>query len=42
VGYPVALVADQSWGWLVVTLGGILLAALVLVTVRRIDRSAGR
>ena len=40
VGYPVALAADQQWGWLLVTLGGVLLAALVVVTVHRIDRSA--
>jgi hypothetical protein len=40
VGYPVALVADQPWGWVLVTLGGVLLAALVVVTVRRVDRSA--
>ena len=40
VGYPVALAADQQWGWLLVTLGGALLAALVVVTVRRIDRRA--
>jgi type VI protein secretion system component VasK len=40
VGYPLALVADSPWGWLLVTLGGVLLAALVVVTVRRIDRSS--
>lgn len=38
VGYPVALAADQPWGWILVTLGGVLLAALVVVTVRRIER----
>ena len=39
-GYPLALVADSPWGWLLVTLGGVLLAGLVVVTVRRIDRSS--
>jgi hypothetical protein len=39
-GYPIALVADSPWGWLLVTLGGVLLATLVVVTVRRIDRSS--
>ncbi len=38
VGYPVAIAADQQWGWLLVTLGGVLLAGLVVVTVRRVDR----
>ena len=27
---------DQPWGWVLVTLGGVLLAALVVVTVRRV------
>ena len=40
VGYPVALAADQPWGWLLVTLGGVLLVGLLFVTVRRIDRGA--
>ena len=40
VGYPVALAADQSWGWLLVTLGGVLLMALLVTVVRRIDRRA--
>ena len=39
-GYPLALVLDSPWGWLLVTLGGVLLAALVVVTVRRIDRGS--
>jgi len=38
LGYPIALGLDSPWGWLLVTLGGVLLAALVVVTVRRIDR----
>ena len=40
VGYPVALAADQSWGWLLVTMGGVLLVALLVTIVRRIDRRA--
>jgi hypothetical protein len=39
IGYPVALVANQPWGWLLVTLGGVLLLWLGVVTIRRVDRS---
>ena len=39
LGYPIALIADNPLGWLLVTLGGVVLAALLVVTVRRIDRS---
>ena len=38
LGYPIALGLDSPWGWLLVTLGGVLLAALLVVTIRRIDR----
>jgi hypothetical protein len=40
VGYPVALAANMQWGWLLVTLGGVLLLWLIFVTIRRIDRRA--
>jgi hypothetical protein len=40
VGYPLALAGGVAFGWVLVTLGGVVLAALVLVTVRRIDRGA--
>ena len=39
LGYPIALVANSPWGWLLVTLGGVVLVALLVVTIRRIDRS---
>jgi hypothetical protein len=39
LGYPIALIADNPLGWVLVTLGGVVLAALLVVTVRRIDRS---
>jgi len=38
LGYPIALGLDSPWGWLLVTLGGVLLAALLVITIRRIDR----
>lgn len=40
VGYPVALLANAAIGWSLVTLGGVLLLALGVVTVRRVHRSA--
>ena len=40
VGYPLALVADLSWGWLLVMLGGLLLIGLGAVTVARIHRGS--
>jgi ABC-type enterobactin transport system permease subunit len=36
IGYPVALVVDSPVGWVFVTLGGIFLLLLGIVTVRRI------
>jgi ABC-type enterobactin transport system permease subunit len=36
IGYPVALVVDSPVGWVFVTLGGIFLLVLGIVTVRRI------
>jgi hypothetical protein len=39
LGYPIALIADNPLGWVLVTMGGVLLAILLAVTVRRIDRS---
>jgi hypothetical protein len=38
VGYPVALVAHSGVGWVFVSVGGVFLLALGVVTVRRIDR----
>ncbi len=37
VGYPVALVAGSPTGWVLVSLGGLLLLALGIVTIRRIQ-----
>jgi hypothetical protein len=39
IGYPVALVVDSSIGWVLVTLGGVFLLALGVVTIRRVHRS---
>ena len=39
LGYPIALIGNNPWGWLLVTLGGVLLVALLVVTIRRIDRN---
>ena len=39
VGYPLALVVGSPFGWVLVTLGGVFLLALGVVTVRRIHRS---
>ena len=41
VGYPLALVADQGLGWVLVMLGGVCLLGLGIVTVRRIHRGSG-
>ena len=41
VGYPLALVVGSPFGWVLVTLGGFLLLAFGVVTVRRIHRSSG-
>ena len=39
VGYPLALMVGSPFGWVLVTLGGVFLLALGVVTVRRIHRS---
>jgi len=39
IGYPVALIANSPFGWVLVTLGGFLLFALIFMTVRRIERN---
>ncbi len=36
VGYPVALIGNSNIGWVLVSIGGVLLVALVAVTIRRI------
>lgn len=36
-GYPIALGLNQPWGWILVTVGGIFLFWLILVTIRRIN-----
>jgi hypothetical protein len=41
VGYPLALVADEGLGWVLVMLGGVCLLGLGIVTVRRIHRGSG-
>ncbi|MFZ0325094.1 MAG: hypothetical protein WAN48_13320 [Actinomycetes bacterium] len=38
VGYPLALIGGSSVGWVLVTLGGLFLLALGVVTIRRINR----
>jgi hypothetical protein len=38
VGYPVALFANAALGWTLVTLGGVFLLSLGVVTIRRIHR----
>jgi hypothetical protein len=35
IGYPVALVANSPVGWVLVTIGGVFLLLLGIVTVRR-------
>ncbi len=42
VGYPLGIVAEWLVGWLLVSLGGIFLLALGVVTVRRMTRSGQR
>ncbi|MGH8889268.1 MAG: hypothetical protein ACRDV3_05825 [Acidothermaceae bacterium] len=42
IGYPVAILAHSVIGWLFVTIGGVFLLALGVITVRRIDRVARR
>jgi hypothetical protein len=41
LGYPLALVADQGLGWVLVMVGGVCLLGLGVVTVRRIHRGSG-
>jgi hypothetical protein len=36
VGYPIALVGNSNIGWVLVSIGGLLLVALVAVVIRRI------
>jgi hypothetical protein len=38
IGYPVALWANSGVGWTLVTLGGVFLLALGVVTIRRVNR----
>jgi hypothetical protein len=40
IGYPVALWANSGVGWTLVTLGGVFLLALGVVTIRRVNRGA--
>lgn len=40
VGYPVALLAHSAVGWVFVTLGGVLLLALGVLTIRRVHRAS--
>ncbi len=39
VGYPLGIVLDSAVGWVLVSLGGLGLLALGVVTVRRIHRT---
>lgn len=39
VGYPLGIVLEWAIGWVLVSLGGVLLLALGVVTVQRIHRS---
>ncbi len=39
VGYPTAIVAGWVGGWVLVSLGGLLLLALGVVTIRRVGRT---
>lgn len=41
VGYPSAILAEWVGGWVLVSLGGIFLLALGVVTIQRIGRSDG-
>lgn len=38
IGYPVALFVNSGVGWSLVTLGGVFLLALGVVTIRRVNR----
>jgi len=40
IGYPLALVGHSPSGWLLVTLGGVFLIVLGIITVRRIHNSS--
>ena len=40
IGYPLALIAGVGFGWVLVTLGGVLLMALGVVLVRRVHVGA--
>jgi hypothetical protein len=40
VGYPLALAADQAFGWVLVMIGGVCLLGLGVVTVRSIHRGS--
>jgi hypothetical protein len=35
-GYPIALWLNQPWGWILVTAGGVFLAWLLVLVVRRL------
>lgn len=39
VGYPIAIVGGSAIGWALVSLGGVLLLALGVITIQRIQRS---
>lgn len=41
VGYPTAVLAGWLGGWVLVSLGGLFLLALGVVTIQRIGRSGG-
>jgi len=38
IGYPLALIGRSPFGWLLVTLGGVFLIALGIITVPRLHR----
>ena len=38
VGYPLAIIWDSSVGWALVTLGGVVLLCLGVVTIRLVHR----
>jgi ABC-type enterobactin transport system permease subunit len=40
IGYPVAIIAHAAVGWVFVSIGGVFLLWLIVVTVRQIDRNA--
>jgi putative Mn2+ efflux pump MntP len=42
VGYPVAIIGGSPIGWILVTLGGLLLVAFGVATVRWLHRGASR